>query len=71
MTFLLTGGAGYIGSHVLVCCLEAGHDVVVLDDFSNSSPEAPARVEALTGRRIELHRGDVRDETRLERILAA
>lgn len=70
MNILLTGGAGYIGSHVLLRCLEKGHAVVVLDDFSNSSPEALNRVQALTGRSITLHRGDVRDEGLLRRILA-
>lgn len=69
MKVLLTGGAGYIGSHVLLRCLEEGHEVVVLDDFSNSSPEAIARVEALTGRSVTLHRGDVRDADLLDRIL--
>lgn len=69
MKVLLTGGAGYIGSHVLVQCLEAGHEVVVLDDFSNSSPKAIARVEALTGARVTLYQGDVRDAALLDRIL--
>lgn len=45
MKILLTGGAGYIGSPVLLCCLEAGFDFQVLDDSSNSTPEALARVE--------------------------
>lgn len=70
MNILLTGGAGYIGAHVLLCCLEAGHRVEVLDDFSNSSPEAVARVEALTGWPVALHRGDVRDAALLDRIFA-
>lgn len=70
MNILLTGGAGYIGAHVLLLSLEAGHEVVVLDDFSNSSPEAIARVEALTNRKVLVHRGDVRDEALLDRILA-
>jgi UDP-glucose 4-epimerase len=69
MNILLTGGAGYIGSHVLLRCLEAGHEVVVLDDFSNSSPEALNRVEGLTGRNVTLYRGDVRDRTLLRTIL--
>lgn len=69
MKVLLTGGAGYIGSHVLLRCLEEGHEVIVLDDFSNSSPEAIARVEALTGKSVTLHRGDVRDADLLDRIL--
>lgn len=70
MRILLTGGAGYIGSHVLVCCLEAGHAVTVLDDFSNSSPESIARIEAMTGRPVILVRGDVRDQALLDRILS-
>ncbi|WP_027443936.1 UDP-glucose 4-epimerase GalE [Erythrobacter cryptus] len=68
MTIFLTGGAGYIGSHVLLCCLEAGHKVVVLDDFSNSSPEAITRVEELTGERVTIWRGDIRDGTLLRQI---
>jgi len=70
MKILLTGGAGFIGSHVLLCSLEAGHDVTVLDNFSNSTPNVLKRVEALTGRRVELHRGDVRDKVLLNRTLA-
>lgn len=69
MKVLLTGGAGYIGSHVLLCCLQAGHEVTVLDDFSNSSPEALARVEELTGRQLALHTGDIRDASLLRHIL--
>lgn len=70
MTILLTGGAGYIGSHVLLCCLEAGHEVIVLDDFSNSSPEAVSRVQGLSGRQVTLWRGDIRDSALLEQIFA-
>ena len=69
MNILLTGGAGYIGAHVLLSCLEAGYTVAVLDDFSNGSPEAVARVEALTGRSVVIHRGDVRDEPFVRSIL--
>lgn len=69
MHILLTGGAGYIGSHVLLRCLEAGHTVTVLDDFSNSSPEALSRVEALTRRKVLLHHGDVRDTSLVRRAL--
>lgn len=69
MNILLTGGAGYIGSHVLLCCLQAGHDITVLDDFSNSSPQAIARVEALAGRAVTVHRGDVRDGDLVRHIL--
>ncbi|WP_022705491.1 UDP-glucose 4-epimerase GalE [Pseudorhodobacter ferrugineus] len=70
MKILLTGGAGYIGSHVLVCCLQAGHDVCVLDNFSNSSPEAITRVEALCERKVHVERGDIRDIALLRRILS-
>lgn len=70
MTILLTGGAGYIGSHVLLCCLEAGHEVIVLDNFTNSSPRALERVHEITGRAAQLYRGDVRDAALLGRIFA-
>ncbi len=52
MRVLLTGGAGYIGSHTALVLLERGHEVIVVDDFSNSSPEAVRRVEALSGRSV-------------------
>ena len=49
-TILVTGGAGYIGSHTCVELLAAGYDVVVVDNFSNSKPEALRRVEEIAGR---------------------
>ncbi len=58
----VTGGAGYIGTHTCVELLEAGYDVVVFDNFSNSSREALYRVEKITGRSLELIEGDIRDE---------
>ncbi|KAM9861890.1 UDP-glucose 4-epimerase GalE [Leucobacter sp. BZR 635] len=61
MRVLLTGGAGYIGSHTALVLLERGHEVVVLDDFSNSSPEAVRRVEELTGRKISVIEADLAD----------
>ncbi len=61
MRVLLTGGAGYIGTHTALVLVENGHDVVVLDDFSNSSPEAVRRVEALTGRTIPVIEADLAD----------
>ena len=57
MRILLTGGAGYIGSHTALSLLLNGYDVTVLDNFSNSSPEAIARVEELTGREVRHLRG--------------
>ncbi|MHA3685227.1 UDP-glucose 4-epimerase GalE [Leucobacter sp. HY1908] len=66
MRVLLTGGAGYIGTHTALVLLERGHEVVVLDDFSNSSVEAVRRVEALTGKTIPVLEADLSDryETR-------
>ena len=61
MSILLAGGAGYIGSHTAVELLNAGFDVVVADNYSNSSPESIARVEAITGRSVALYQADVRD----------
>ena len=61
MRVLLTGGAGYIGSHTALVLLERGHEVVVLDDFSNSSREAVRRVEALTGKQIPVIEADLAD----------
>ena len=59
MRVLLTGGAGYIGSHTALVLLEHGHEVVVLDDFSNSSIEAVRRVEELSGREIRVIEADL------------
>jgi UDP-glucose 4-epimerase len=61
MRVLLTGGAGYIGSHTALVLVERGHEVVVLDDFSNSSPEAVRRVEQLAGREIPVIQADLAD----------
>lgn len=57
----VTGGAGYIGSHACVELLNAGHQVAVFDNFSNSQPEALTRVEQITGKRPLLFQGDIRD----------
>lgn len=72
---LVTGGAGFIGSHTCVVLLEAGHELVVFDDFSNSSPMALKRVAELAGvsvgaEQLELIRGDVRDSALLERLFS-
>jgi UDP-glucose 4-epimerase len=65
----VTGGAGYIGSHTCVELLDSGQEVVVFDNFSNSHPESLKRVEAITGRKIHLVEGDIRDQTALEEAL--
>ena len=62
---LVTGGAGYIGSHTCVELLNAGHDVTVFDNFCNSQPEALARVERITGKKPALVQGDIRDSAAL------
>ena len=59
---LVTGGAGYIGSHTTLVLLEAGYEVVVLDNFSNSFPESIKRVAELAGQTPVLIEGDVADE---------
>jgi len=69
MKTLVTGGAGYIGSHTVLALLEHGHEVVVLDNFSNSSPVALARVEKLTGKSLELYEGDLLDGDLLDKIV--
>lgn len=65
---LVTGGAGYIGSHTTLLLLEAGFDVVVLDNFSNSKPEALNRVAKLAGKSPITVAGDIRDSQLLDRI---
>ncbi|GAB6050666.1 UDP-glucose 4-epimerase GalE [Hydrogenophilus islandicus] len=70
MRILVTGGAGYIGSHTVVVLLEAGFEVVVFDNFSNSHPEALRRVEQITGRRVTVIEGDVRDRAALDAAFA-
>ncbi len=62
---LVTGGAGYIGSHTCVELLNAGSDVTVFDNFTNSHPEALARVQRITGKSLRLIRGDIRDRAAL------
>jgi UDP-glucose 4-epimerase len=69
-TLLVTGGAGYIGSHTIVELLAAGHDVVCLDNYGNSSPVALQRVEQIAGRSLTAVEGDVRDGPLLDRLFA-
>jgi UDP-glucose 4-epimerase len=68
MNILVTGGAGYIGSHTSVELLSAGHDVVVLDNLDNSSKEAIGRLEQIAGRSVKFHEADLLDAAALERI---
>lgn len=68
MKVLVTGGAGYIGSHTMVELLEAGHKAVCADNLVNSKKEAVSRVEKITGKKIKFYEGDVRDGDFLDKI---
>ncbi len=68
MNILVTGGAGYIGSHTCVELLEKGYGVVVIDNLCNSNPESLNRVQELTGKTLKFYKGDVRDEALLGKI---
>ncbi len=68
MKILVTGGAGYIGSHTCVELLNAGHEVVVVDDYSNSSVESINRVKKITGKEIELHEVNLLDTKALSTV---
>ncbi|KTR85435.1 UDP-glucose 4-epimerase GalE [Leucobacter chromiiresistens] len=70
MRVLLTGGAGYIGSHTALVLLERGHEVIVIDDFSNSSREAVRRVEELSGATVRLVEADLADREAARSALA-
>lgn len=70
MNVLLAGGAGYIGSHTCVELINAGHDVIIADNYSNSCPEAVARVEEITGRKIPLYEADVCDKDAVDKIFS-
>lgn len=69
MKILLTGGAGYIGSHTVIALREAGFEPVILDNFSNSHPAVLERLERITGRAVVLERGDVLDTPWVEAVL--
>ncbi|WP_391528185.1 UDP-glucose 4-epimerase GalE [Photorhabdus akhurstii] len=68
MPTLITGGAGYIGSHTVLALLEKGTDVVVIDNLCNSSPESLHRVEKLTGKSVKFYQGDILDLDLLNQI---
>jgi UDP-glucose 4-epimerase len=70
MRVLVTGGAGFIGSHTVVQLAAAGHEVVVVDSFANSKPTVVGRLEALTGSHLEVHAFDLTDRDKTEALFA-
>lgn len=71
MNILVTGGAGYIGSHTIVELLQEGHDVTVVDNLVNSSEESLKRVEKITGKSVDFHKVDLCDKPALEKVFAS
>ncbi len=70
MKILVTGGAGYIGSHTCIELIKAGHEPVVVDSYVNSFPEATRRVEKITGKKVKAYEADIRDRKALDRIFS-
>ena len=70
MNILITGGAGYIGSHTAVELINAGHTVIILDNYENSSPKVLQRIQEITGVAPAFYQGDIRDRSMLQRIFA-
>ncbi len=68
MKILVTGGAGYIGSHTCIKLLESGHEVIVVDNLSNSKAEALHRVEKITGRKLSFHHTDILQKDQLRKV---
>lgn len=68
MKVLVTGGAGYIGSHICVELIEAGHDVLVIDDFSNSKPEVLGYIKEITGKEVQFYEFNILDEEKTEEV---
>ncbi len=70
MTVFLAGGAGYIGSHTAVELLNSGYDVIIADNYDNSSPEAIKRVEKITGKTVKSYELDIKDTEALDKVFA-
>ena len=71
MSVLVTGGSGFIGSHTVVELQEAGYDVVVIDNLSNSTEKSLQRVQEITGKPVKFYKVDIRDREGLEKVFAA
>jgi len=70
MRILVTGGAGYIGSHTCVELLEAGYEVIVVDNLQNSNEEALTRVKEITGKSLKFYKIDMVDKSALEKVFS-
>jgi UDP-glucose 4-epimerase len=70
MKILVTGGAGYIGSHTCLELLQAGHEVVVVDNLSNSKEDSLKRIQEISGKNLEFHRADLLDREALDQIFS-
>ena len=70
MNILVTGGTGFIGSHTAVQLINAGHNVVILDNFSNSSPDVADKIQMITSKSVKLYHGDILDRSCLKAILS-
>lgn len=68
MSVLVTGGAGYIGSHTCVELLEAGEKIIIVDNFSNSKPETLEKIKEITGKDFKFYKVDILDEEGLKKI---
>lgn len=68
MAILVTGGAGFIGSHTCVCLTQAGYEVVIVDNYYNSSPKSLARINELCGKDLKFYECDIRDAAGMDRI---
>ena len=69
-TVLVTGGAGFIGSHTSIELLNAGYDIIILDNFVNSKPESLKRIKELTGKDFKFYQADIRDEEAMTKVFA-
>ncbi|MBR4451374.1 MAG: UDP-glucose 4-epimerase GalE [Clostridia bacterium] len=70
MTILVTGGAGFIGSHTCVELLDAGYDTIILDNLCNSKSESIKRIEEITGKSAKFYNGDIRDRAFLDKVFS-
>ena len=68
MKVLVAGGAGYIGSHICVELLQANHEVIVIDDFSNSKPEVLGYIKDITGKDVKFYEFNILDEKKTEQV---